>query len=139
MATSKLYPPIIAGTIPPFYADKRTGTVFITVPFSMNRIVSNQEVQGFSLKVRDAETDTLYGIISATNSDWIQDGDSSTITFKLNKTTEGKALAAKIRLGKFYKIQLAYKDRYGNIGFYSTVSIIKYTYYPTVSILGFNK
>ena len=139
MATSKLYPPIVAGTIPPFYADKRTGTVFITVPFSMNRVVSSQEVYGFSLKVRDAETDTLYSILSATTSDWTQDGDSSTVVFKLNKTSEGLALSKKIKLGKFYKLQLAYKDRNGNIGYYSTVSIVKYTYYPTVSILGFNK
>ena len=104
MATSKLYPPIIAGTIPPFYADKRTGTVFITVPFSMNRVVSNQEVYGFSLKVRDAETDTLYGILNATVSDWAQEGDSSSVIFNLDRTTEGQALAAKIRLGKFYKL-----------------------------------
>lgn len=105
----------------------------------MNRVVSSQEVYGFSLKVRDAETDTLYGIINATTSDWTQDGDSSSVIFKLNKTEEGKALAKKIKLGKFYKIQLAYRNRNGNVGFYSTVSIIKYTYYPTVSILGFNK
>lgn len=105
----------------------------------MNRVVSNQEVYGFSLKVRDAETDTLYGILNATVSDWAQEGDSSSVIFNLDRTTEGQALAAKIRLGKFYKLQLAYKDRNGNIGFYSTVSIIKYTYYPTVSILGFNK
>ena len=105
----------------------------------MNRVVSNQEVYGFSLKIRDAETDTLYGIINATTTDWEQDGENSSVIFKLNKTTEGQAVAAKIKLGKFYKIQLAYKDKNGNTGFYSTVSIIKYTYYPTVSILGFNK
>ena len=104
MATSKLYPPIIAGTIPPFYADKRTGAVFITVPFSMNRVVSNQEVYGFSLKIRDAETDTLYGIINATTTDWEQDGENSSVIFKLNKTPEGQAVAVKIKLGKFYKI-----------------------------------
>lgn len=105
----------------------------------MNRVVSNQEVYGFSLKIRDAETDTLYGIINATTTDWEQDGENSSVIFKLNKTPEGQAVAAKIKLGKFYKIQLAYKDKNGNTGFYSTVSIIKYTYYPTVSILGFNK
>lgn len=105
----------------------------------MNRVVSNQEVYGFSLKIRDAETDTLYGIINATTTDWEQDGENSSVIFKLNKTPEGQAVAVKIKLGKFYKIQLAYKDKNGNTGFYSTVSIIKYTYYPTVSILGFNK
>jgi len=77
VATSKLYPPIIAGTIPPFYADKRTGAVKITVPFSMNRIVSTQEVSGLSLKIRDAETDTLYGILPIGNDDWQKDGDNS--------------------------------------------------------------
>ena len=42
----KLYPPNIAGTLPAFCGKS------ITIPFSHNRAVSNDEVQGFSLKLK---------------------------------------------------------------------------------------
>jgi hypothetical protein len=47
----KLLPPNIEGTIPAFYANS-DGTVKITVPFSMNRAVSNKSITGFSLKIK---------------------------------------------------------------------------------------
>ena len=34
---------------------------------------------------------------------------------------------------------MAYIDGNGNVGYYSTVTIAKFTYYPTVSIVGFNR
>jgi hypothetical protein len=36
--------------------------------------------------------------------------------------------------GQFYKIQLACVDETGNIGYYSSVGIFKYTTVPTLSI-----
>jgi len=54
--------------------------------------------------VRDAETDTLYGILDADISDLVQDGDNCSVVFKLNKTDRGKAVANKLRLGNFYKL-----------------------------------
>ena len=37
---AKLYPPLIEGTIPAFYSEN--GIVKITIPFSMNKAVSNK-------------------------------------------------------------------------------------------------
>ena len=37
---SKLFPPILEGTIPAFYSEN--GIVKITIPFSMNKAVSNK-------------------------------------------------------------------------------------------------
>ena len=105
----------------------------------MNRIVSTQEVSGLSLKIRDAETDTLYGILPIENDDWQKDGDNSQGVFNLAKLKDGETVRNKLKLGKFYKLQMAYIDGNGNVGYYSTVTIAKFTYYPTVSIVGFNR
>ena len=48
---AKLYPPVIEGAIPAFYANE-DGTVTITIPFSMNRAVSKVQVEGFAVKIR---------------------------------------------------------------------------------------
>ena len=48
----KLYPPVIEGTIPAFY-----GTTLV-VPFSMNRSVSDSEINGFALKVKTVQSST---------------------------------------------------------------------------------
>lgn len=55
---SKLYPPVIEGTIPAF-----NGTTLV-VPFSMNRSVSKADIKGFSVKVKTIQSNsfvvTLY-------------------------------------------------------------------------------
>ena len=44
---SKLYPPEIGGTIPAFY-DDGTDIVKLSVPFIMNKTVSEVDVSGFA-------------------------------------------------------------------------------------------
>jgi hypothetical protein len=39
-------------------------------------------------------------------------------------------------VGQFYKVQLAYRDHDGIIGYYSTVGIVKYTTRPTMEMPG---
>jgi hypothetical protein len=51
MATTKLYPPSIGGTIPAFYTSEEKGTV-LTVPFSMNKAVNKSSIDGFRLKIK---------------------------------------------------------------------------------------
>jgi hypothetical protein len=58
----KLYPPTIAGTLPSFYYSGY-GTTKLVVPFSMNKIVSINEVRDFSLRIKTASTDILYGVL----------------------------------------------------------------------------
>ena len=67
MAATKLPPPSLSGTVAPFYADELKGTVVLTVPFVMNKIVSLYEVSGISLKIKDAETNTPYGTLECTS------------------------------------------------------------------------
>ena len=58
-------PPNISGTLPSFY--NSGGTVNITVPFSMNKTVSFNEVWGFSLRIKTTNTDTVIGIVEVGN------------------------------------------------------------------------
>lgn len=53
---AKLFPPIIGDTIPAFYS--KNGIVKITIPFSMNKAVSNKQVSGFVLKIKTVQSST---------------------------------------------------------------------------------
>lgn len=122
----KLYPPYIEGTIPAFYTDSK-GTV-LTVPFSMNRTVAANQVQGFSLKLKAAQSNTY---LFATDTHARQDFDIESkyeIYFNLNSYVD------KLNVGDFYKVQIAYIDDEGVTGYYSTVGVVKYTTQPSVYI-----
>lgn len=95
----KLLPPNIEGTIPAFYANS-DGTVKITVPFSMNRAVSNRSITGFSLKIKTVQSSSYLHTWEATSWD-----AESAMEAVFDVPSE---LLRKLRIGQFYKIQLAY-------------------------------
>lgn len=125
----KLYPPYISGTLPAF-----TGTE-LTIPFQMNQTVSAAEVSGFAYIFKTIQSNVVIAqgqIVSPQAQDAINSGS---ITFQLKfKQINGNAF--QLNLGQFYKVQLAYIDNNGVIGYYSTVGIAKYTTDPKVEIEG---
>ena len=125
---AKLYPPNINGTIPAFYYEE--GTVQITVPFTMNRAVSPNEVAGFALKIK-----TTTGVEKGVA---MLDFDSDTIITTSTASATFLVDNLDCQVGQHFKIQLAYKDKTGEIGYYSTVGIIKCTTRPMVTIEGLN-
>lgn len=127
---AKLNPPSISGTLPSFYSNR--GAVKITVPFSMNKTVSPNEVGGFSLRIKSANTDTILGIQEVNNVISWSDATLA-VSFVLNNK-----VAEKLIVGQHYKIQLAYKNIMGEVGYYSSLGIAKYTTFPQISINGFN-
>lgn len=131
MATFKSYPPVLAGTTPPFCKTATAnGTSYVLeVPFTMNKMTSRSEIGGVKLRIRAADTDLEIGRLNATNYT-INSNGTSNAEFDLTP------IAASIIIGKYYKIQLAYVDVMdaNNIGYYSTVSIVKCTAYPSVGI-----
>ena len=132
MNAYKQYPPILAGTTPPFYATG-TGTYTLQVPFTMNKMVSISDVGGVKLRIRAADTDLEIGRLDA-YSHALSSEETSTATFDLTP------IVASIHIGKFYKIQLAYIDTDGTtVGYYSTISITKCTAMPTVTIMGMDR
>ena len=120
--------PIIEGTIPACYSDAN-GMVKITVPFVMSRAVNRNEIDSFSLKIKSLQGSSVLLILTSKEINF----NDSYVTFTVNlKNLEKNPFS----IGAFYKVQLAYEDRSGTVGYYSTVGIMKYTTKPTVSILG---
>lgn len=114
MGTTKLYPPVINGTIPAFYGTS------ITVPYEANKTVNN--FTGLALKVKTVQSNRLIGTFFSSNN-----------TFKL-----GDDSAKLLNVGQYYKVQLAYyteENKNKVVGFYSTVGVVKYTTAPTVEVL----
>lgn len=123
----KLYPPVIEGTLPAF-----SGTE-LSVPFSMNRAVSDTEVYGFIVKIKNVYNNT----------------NIKEFKCKLNSVEEMPAAAvfeiadaeASFNVGDYYKVQMAYlwknpadPDNSNYVGFFSTVGVVKYTTKPTITI-----
>lgn len=122
---AKLFPPLIEGSIPAFYTEN--GTV-LTVPFSMNRAVSPAQVSKIILKIKTVQNNTYIDNIEAFE---IQVSNIPYYAkFDLSKLTN------KLKIGQFYKVQIAYIDKTNTVGYYSTVGVVKYTTKPQISIHG---
>lgn len=128
---SKLYPPDIGGVIPAFYGNT------ITIPFTMNKLVANIEVEGFALVFKSvANSKVLYSTKAEYNSNTKQweggnwNTTASEVTFNLPNNT--------FRIGQHYKVQMSYIN--GSIpSFWSNVATVKYTAYPNISISNLEK
>ena len=114
----KLYPPYIEGSIPAFYGKE------LTIPYEMNKTVGYKDISGFKLKIITVSTNRTIQIIDD-NGYNIETNEAY-----FNMPTE------KMVVGQFYKVQLAYKDAAGEVGFYSTIGVVKYSAEPIVSIAG---
>ena len=128
---AKLYPPKLEATIPAMLKDLSTNdNLILTVPFHLNEAVSLKEVTAISLLIKTVST----GIIKDTLvSSFYQEDTSSSIcyaTFILNRE--------KYQIGQYYKIQIAFMGENSEIGYYSSVGIVKCTSKPDVFIKGFN-
>lgn len=156
--TRKLYPPTIGNRIPAFQQDY-DNNLFITVPFQNNRSVARADIITIALKLKTITNDfrTINGYAYVEEGQSLEDAitnawNKGEVTFKLTpdqyQTEDGWFL----NVGQFYKIQLAYiatftpeeeeptVDEYAqHVGYYSTVGISKFSWYPTVYIDGLDE
>ncbi|MBQ7820090.1 MAG: hypothetical protein IJ341_10385 [Bacteroidales bacterium] len=122
----KLSPPLVEGTIPAFYSEN--GAAKIVVPFSMNRAVSKVQVDGIAIKIKTVQSSSYLYDAEVTDAFYYNLEDSPWAEF-INIPAE------KFRVGQFYKVQIAYIEKgTGDIGYYSTAAIIKYTSKPDLYI-----
>jgi hypothetical protein len=100
---SKLYPPEIGGTIPAFY-DDGTDIVKLSVPFIMNKTVSEVDVSGFALIIRTVANSKLIATLRVdTPTDW--DFKKNEVYFKLYKNVPyDEAILEKLHTGSHYKL-----------------------------------
>ena len=142
---AKLYPPYIEGTLPAFYLDDG-GDGKLTIPFAHNRAINTEaEISSFSIKVKSVQNDVFYGDASK-GAHW--DGGNE-VWFEIKKVDDYSTIVdedgnpiiknLKIKIGQYYKIQLAYIDKRENVGYYSTVGVVKCTSEPTVEIDNFEE
>lgn len=123
---AKLYPPRIEGTLPAFY-----GTTLV-VPFSMNRAVGASEVKNLVLKMKKVNTNE---VILTKTADYFSVMGNSSATFLFT----AEEIANILRIGQFYRVQLAFVDQADIIGYFSTIGVIKYTGMPEVTLVGLNR
>ena len=127
----KLYPPYINGTLPAFWLDYDASQsvitgASITIPFSENPAVGNT-VNGYKLRLRTASTGSyLFEPVYTVQ----KDTEAREVTFELTPTQ-----AKKLKEGQYYKAQVAYcGESEEDVGYFSTVGVIKCTSKPTISI-----
>ena len=91
---SKLYPPIIEETLPAFYSEN--GIVKFTIPFSMNRAVSQSEIGGFELKVRAIQSgNQLYTVETYKPTDYAFEKNNTFVSFYIEDKDN------KLKIGQF--------------------------------------
>ena len=121
---AKLYPPNIEGTIPAF-----TGATLV-VPFSMNQAVGAREVYGIILKVKKVNSNEVILTKETVNFDT---SSSCKAVFTLSPAEQEL-----FNIGQYYRVQIAYIGSENELGYFSTVGVIKYTALPEIKIVGLN-
>ena len=124
---AKLFPPYIPGVLPAFVVGSK---ISIKIPFTMNRGVTPSQLfdeKKFDIKIKSLSSNTYFNL---SGEDVSVDFNDSIITYRFNNNEK------LIKIGNFYKIQVAYIDVKKVIGQYSTVGIIKATSMPVVAISG---
>lgn len=121
---AKLYPPNIEGTIPAF-----TGATLV-VPFSMNQTVGAKEVYGIILKVKKVNSNEVILTKETINFDT---SSNCRAVFTLSPAEQEL-----FNIGQYYRVQIAYIGSENEIGYFSTVGVIKYTALPEIKIVGLN-
>lgn len=119
----KLYPPNIEGTIPAFY-----GTA-LAVPFSMNKAVAKKDIYGMQIKIKAIQSGAYILTANTSNVEF----DPACIAYFDFSQQSAKD---RLKIGQHYKIQIAYISQDGEVGYFSTVGVIKYTSQPFISIEG---
>lgn len=126
----KLNPPQINNKLPAFAytKDKKEGDQnLITIPFNLNRSVGKNEVGGLYLIIKTVQNNIQKAILHTTtmSEKYGSRGYEANFQFSDEIFTP--------QIGQYYKVQLACEDLEGNIGYYSSVGIIKCTSQPEIS------
>lgn len=140
---AKLFPPYIEGTLPAFGVDTK-GNGVMSIPFTFNKAVSASEIKSVAVKIKTVQNDLLLGAlrldaVSGGTLSSTETGGTVSIPVSSNKIIYNENYSIKISVGISYKIQMAFIDDNDDIGYYSTVGVIKCTSIPVVAIEGFSE
>ena len=113
---AKLYPPGLAGSLPAF-----TDINNVTIPITQNKTVRYVENRKLNALIKTVQTNKVIGVVEGN----MINSENAKFNFSEFKK--------RLKIGNFYKIQIAYIDN-NDVGYYSTVGVIKYTAAPVVKI-----
>lgn len=126
---AKLFPPVIEGIVPAFYQEEKNGNIAVVIPFSMNRAVSQSQVKGLAVKVKTVQSSSYIHTVKVEDSVDYELENSCWVRVYINPLQ-----VTQMKKGQYYKFQIAYIDNKGDIGYYSTVGVGKYTTKPNIYI-----
>lgn len=139
---AKLYPPVIENTLPAFCLqrdnnDKVIGAS-IHINFELNKAVAEAEVQGIALRLRTISTNTYIATEEncRDNNPDVISGDANFI-LNIDSYDDDGATLQKLKVGQFYKAQVAFIDVNGEVGYFSSIGVIKCVAQPTATIAGY--
>lgn len=123
----KLYPPSIEGKLPAF-----AGTS-LRIPFGLNRAVSMTQVSRMRVIIKAVKSNKII-------LDKISGNDSFEGISSYNEVTGNYYAVFDLKdrvdlaIGQYYKVQIAFVDLQGEVGYYSSIGVIKCTTYPIIEI-----
>lgn len=109
----KLYPPYIEGVIPAFYGD------VLRIPFVMNKTVSPNDIKGYAVIIKSGFDGSLITTEAISTTTIYEDSNKQ-------KYIEADVSDVRLTAGQVYKIQVAYISTQETVGYYSSVSSVKY-------------
>lgn len=122
---AKLYPPYIEGKLPAFIYNG--DSPILQIPFQLNAAVGRNEFDSMAIIIKTVQTNITK----------VNGATTSSIGYDYNK----RQLVANFQLdnfipkvGQFYKVQIAFVNKDNELGYYSTVGIIKCTAEPEIGI-----
>lgn len=121
---NKLYPPQIETSIPAMYYIEDNDNIILEVPFQLNRTVSLSNIGGIVAKITTISTGQVK--IEGVPAWGYEDG---------NQIARFRFRSAGFTPGQYYKVQIAFKSKDGDIGYYSTTGIVKYVLQPFISMI----
>ena len=131
----RLSPPQIESKLPAFAKDSE-GLVSINIPFTLNRAVGRDEVKEVKILIKTVQTNIVKAILTTTNISerYGKRGYVATFSEMEGKNDKNQNVTFEPQIGQYYKIQLACcsSSSDNDIGYYSTVGVIKCTAAPVV-------
>ena len=133
-----LYPPIIEGTLPPFYIDKTQTSnrnITLTIPYQLGRgSYLPPDGGGLQIMIKTVPLDNYVTTLEITYDKDKKCSGDGTIDFDKKIAIFNFANNSKLYIGEYYKIQMAICDQSGNPGYFSTPSLVKFTTLPQLTL-----
>ena len=139
---ARLYPPVIEEVLPAFCLNydlggNKTGAS-INIDFNLNRAVANTEISGIAIRLRTISTNKYIITENFTEGKAISwNLNNGTCVFQITSLKSPEILDL-LKVGQYYKVQIAFLDLSGDVGYWSTVATIKCVAKPIVRIANFN-